>query len=192
MATAGNLGAATPADKAGKPVECLGLSGRVGRDTQAPMLASLKKFLAEGLIPDSDSAVDSEEALRLAAAVLMVEAASMDDNYEIAERDKIKALLGAHFGLDSASAERLVTEADEAVEESVEFYRPTRQIKDAWDEDQRINLMEMLWEIAYTDGELHDREAAFMRRLAGLLYVSDSDSGKARQRARERLGIGAS
>ena len=156
------------------------------------MLARLKKLLAEGLVPDGDTTAEPGESLRLAAAVLMVEAASMDDNYELAERDKIKALLAAHFGLDSAAAERLVAEADEAVEQSVEFYRPTRQIKDAWDEDQRIKLMEMLWEIAYTDGELHDREAAFMRRLAGLLYVSDSDSGKARRRARERIGIGAS
>ena len=188
----GNLRAALGIDKARKSVESLGLSGRMRRDRQAPMLARLKKILAEGLAPDDAAAADPEEALRLAAAVLMVEAAAMDDDYQAAERDKIKALLATRFKLDGAAAERLVASADAAVEQSVEFYRPTRQIKDAWNEGERIKLMEMLWEIAYTDGELHHREAAFMRRLAGLLYVSDSDSGKARRRARERLGIGAS
>jgi uncharacterized tellurite resistance protein B-like protein len=45
----------------------------------------------------------------------------------------------------------------------------------------------MLWELAYADGQLHDLEASLMRRLAGLLYVSDRDSGDARKRALRRL-----
>ena len=49
--------------------------------------------------------------------------------------------------------------------------------------------MGMLWEVAYMDGELHDMEASLMRRLAGLLYVSDKENGLARKAARERLGI---
>ena len=49
----------------------------------------------------------------------------------------------------------------------------------------------MLWEVAYADGALHDYESNLMRRLAGLLHVSDRDSGEARKRAIERLGIGS-
>jgi uncharacterized tellurite resistance protein B-like protein len=49
--------------------------------------------------------------------------------------------------------------------------------------------MEMLWEIVYSDGELHDFEATLMRRLAGLLYVDDRESGSARKRALEKLGV---
>ena len=47
----------------------------------------------------------------------------------------------------------------------------------------------MLWEVAYADGELHDYEANLMRRVTGLLFVSDQESGEARKRALERLGL---
>ena len=47
--------------------------------------------------------------------------------------------------------------------------------------------MEMLWEVAYADGELHDYEASLIRRVTGLLHVSDRDSGAARKRALDRL-----
>ena len=46
----------------------------------------------------------------------------------------------------------------------------------------------MLWEVVYADGELHDYEASLLRRVSGLLYVSDWDSGEARKRVRSRLG----
>ena len=56
-------------------------------------------------------------------------------------------------------------------------------------EEERIDLMEMLWQLVYSDGELHEFEATLMRRLAGLLYVDDRDSGLARKRALDKLGI---
>ena len=53
----------------------------------------------------------------------------------------------------------------------------------------RIDLMEMLWEVCYADGVLHDFEAQLMRRMAGLMFVDDRDSGAARKRALEKLGL---
>ena len=50
-------------------------------------------------------------------------------------------------------------------------------------------MMEMLWHVVYADGEVHDHEAALMRRLAGLLYVSDQESGTLRRRVRDKLGL---
>jgi uncharacterized tellurite resistance protein B-like protein len=50
-------------------------------------------------------------------------------------------------------------------------------------------MIEMLWEVVYADGELHDLEASLLRRVGGLLYVSDRDRGAARMRVLNRLGI---
>jgi uncharacterized tellurite resistance protein B-like protein len=50
-------------------------------------------------------------------------------------------------------------------------------------------VIEMLWEVAYADGRLHDYEASLLRRVTGLLYVSDRDSGEARKRVLARLGL---
>ena len=57
------------------------------------------------------------------------------------------------------------------------------------DHDQRLAMMEMLWHVIYADGEVHDHEAALMRRLAGLLYVSDQEGGTLRRRVRDKLGL---
>jgi len=50
-------------------------------------------------------------------------------------------------------------------------------------------VIEMLWEVAYADGQLHDYEANLLRRITGLLYVSDRESGEARKRVLARLGL---
>jgi uncharacterized tellurite resistance protein B-like protein len=47
----------------------------------------------------------------------------------------------------------------------------------------------MMWEVAYADGALHDYEASLLRRVTGLLYVSDRESGEARKRVLARLGL---
>lgn len=69
------------------------------------------------------------------------------------------------------------------------MYGLTRDIKNSLDHPERVELMEMLWQVAYADGVLHDYEANLMRRLAGLLYVSDQESGEARKRAQRALGL---
>ena len=55
--------------------------------------------------------------------------------------------------------------------------------------EERVGILELLWEVVYADGTLHDYEASLLRRVAGLLYVSDRESGEARLRVMERLGI---
>jgi uncharacterized tellurite resistance protein B-like protein len=149
------------------------------------MLSKLKQLLA---VPSADGEDgEGEDSLRLAAAVLMVEAALMDEEFRDVERAKISELLARRFALTETEALGLVERGETRARQSVEIYGFTREIKDRFSESERGELMEMLWEIAYVDGELHDHEAQLMRRLAGLLYVSDRESGEARKRALERL-----
>ena len=129
------------------------------------------------------------DQLQLAAVALLVEAAQMDDDFEEAEREKIIELVKRRFDLDEKESEELLAAASEKVDQSIEIFGFTRVIDDGFTEDERIELMEMLWEVAYADGTLHDYEANLMRRLAGLLHVSDRDSGDARKRAIARLGV---
>ncbi len=127
------------------------------------------------------------DQLQLAAVALLVEAAQMDDDFGAAERSKIIELVQRRFALSEAESQELLQAASEKVDQSIQIFGFTRVIDDGFSEDERIELMEMLWEVAYADGELHDYEANLMRRLAGLLHVSDRDSGDARKRALARL-----
>lgn len=132
----------------------------------------------------------SLEEYQVATAAVLVEAAQLDNHFDAEERAKIHDLVAHRFGLDSAEAEALIEAAEQAVAHAKPLHGFTRTIKDAFDHDARIELLEMLWEVAYADGRLHDYEASLIRRVTGLLHVSDRESGAARKRALERLGVG--
>tara|TARA_B100001013_G_scaffold273436_1_gene174129 strand:+ start:499 stop:744 length:246 start_codon:yes stop_codon:yes gene_type:complete len=71
----------------------------------------------------------------------------------------------------------------EELEEHKSFHSFTSQINQSFSNEKKIILLEILWEIILEDGELHDFESNLMRRLAGLLYISDVQCGNAKKRA---------
>jgi uncharacterized tellurite resistance protein B-like protein len=123
----------------------------------------------------------------VAAAALMVEAARLDGSFGEAERGRIEGLLAERFALPPELADRLLAEAERRSEGSADWHGFTTAIKDGFDHAGRVGLVEMLWEVAYADGVLHDYEASLLRRVAGLLYVSGGESAEARARALARL-----
>jgi uncharacterized tellurite resistance protein B-like protein len=146
------------------------------------MLESLKKLLfdpGEDAVP---AGKHGNDALHHAAAGLLVEAAVMDGSFDDDERKHIETLLSERFELPSDQAAELIESAEEAAAERVELHTITKTVRNHFDEAERIHMIEMLWEVVYADGKLDDFEANMMRRVAGLLYVSDRDSGAARKR----------
>jgi uncharacterized tellurite resistance protein B-like protein len=128
------------------------------------------------------------DELQTAAAALLVEAAQMDGDFDAAERARVLELVTERFALNRAESESLLAAAEDRVAHASQLHGFTRVVNKAFDHAARIELMEMLWEIIYTDGELHDHEASLMRRLTGLLHISDRESAAARTRALARLG----
>ena len=153
------------------------------------MFDRLRRLLTVPEGPQRPPARHSFEERQLAAAALMVEAASLDRDFGPLERAKIKDLVEARFSLSPDEAEDLLSEAERMAAESVQWQGFTRAIKDGFDHGERIELIEMLWEVVYADGELHDYEASLLRRITGLLYVPDRESGEARKRVLARLGL---
>ncbi len=164
----------------------MGSEGMIGR----LMLDRIKTLFAERGGGTANGAGHDADELRLAAAALMVEAAGLDDRFDAAERVRITGLVRGRFGLTEAEAEALLAAAERAADEASQLYRFTRVIKDRFAHDERIEMIEMLWDVVYADGNLHDLEANLLRRIAGLIYVSDRDSGNARKRVLERRGRG--
>ena len=152
------------------------------------MINRLKALLAERTAPAG--ATHTTDQLHLAAAALLVEAARMDDSVDPDELARIGELIQWRFKLTEDEAADLVAEAERATEDAVELYRFTRVIRDAFGHDERLQLVEMLWDVACADGEVHALEASLLRRICGLLNVSDPESGAARKRALGRHGIG--
>jgi uncharacterized tellurite resistance protein B-like protein len=125
--------------------------------------------------------------LRLSVAVLLVEAARQDDRFEPAERTVIEQLLMRKFALTQEECVALLAAAEARAGEMVQLHGHTSTIFEAMTPDERIGLVEMLWEVAYADGVLDPEEDLLIRRVAGLIAVSDRDRVLARQRVVARL-----
>lgn len=137
---------------------------------------------------DADAPAD-DGALADAAAAILVETALLDGEAGDDERRTILAILTEQFDLSPDDAARTMAAAFDGSAGANTLYSATRLIKERYTEEQRISVMQMLWRVAYADGTLHDYEANLVRRIAGLLYVRDQDSGRARKRALEDLGL---
>jgi len=127
--------------------------------------------------------------MELAAAALLVEAAVLDGTFDDTERTTIEHLLKGHFNLNDADVTNLIRDAESTIEDANELYTLARTVKEGLEISERTAIIEMLWEVAYADGKLHDYESNLVRRLAGQLYVSDRDSGEARKRVLAKLGL---
>jgi len=148
------------------------------------MFGRLRDLLFSG-----STAVDQGRRLQLAAAAVLVEAASMDGHVDRVEELRMAQVLARHFSLSDAEAAELLAEASRLASQSVELSGFAKTIKDGFDFDDRVRMIEMLWDVAYADGQLHDYEANLVRRIAGLIHVPDQDAGAARKRVMVRLGI---
>ena len=114
---------------------------------------------------------------------LMIEAANTDGKITQEELNKISHSLINVFKEDPKIVEESLNKAFENKDNSKSLYYYTSKLNKSYTDDQKIQLLEVLWEIILADNELHDFEANLIRRLAGLLYISDVECGNAKIRA---------
>jgi len=150
------------------------------------MIARLKKFLSAA--GDETVKVAADEK-NVATAALLIEAALSDATYCEDEKAMVTKLLKRHFDLSDAEADAVVKEAEIAHDKADQILCFTRTVKESVPFEDRIHIIEMLWEIAYADGIISDYESNLVRRICGLIYVDDKDSGKARKRVLAKLNI---
>ena len=125
-------------------------------------------------LPDQDA--------RLALTALLVRVARTDGQYDAEEMARIDAITEVRFGLDSALSKALRNDAEQLETEAPDTVRFTRAIKEAVDYEDRVGVIEALWQVALADGERSQEEDTVLRFVASLLGVSDRDSALARQR----------
>lgn len=126
---------------------------------------------------------------RAALAALLVEAAHADGTYDAEESARIARVLAARFDLSPAAAAALRAEGEAAQAEAVDLVRFTRAVKEAVAHEDRIGVIEAVWEVIYADGVREMHESALIRKLCGLLHIEDREAGLARQRVVARLGM---
>jgi uncharacterized tellurite resistance protein B-like protein len=153
------------------------------------MIDSIRLWISGGWSEGREESGRRPDKLQIALAALLVEAAYSDDNFDTTERGVIARLLERRFNLSHTDAYALLAASEAAASEAAELFHFTRTINERLTFEQRIELIEMMWEVAYSDGVLSEYEDSLLRRVGGLIYVPDRERGTARQRVLERLGL---
>jgi len=109
-------------------------------------------------------------------AALLVHAAKIDENYTDVEKKIIKKALIDLTNIDSEKAEQIIRRAEEKEKISNQIVEFTREIK-KYSMESRLKIIEVIWKIVYSDGTSDNYESNLIRRICGLLYVSDKDNG---------------
>jgi uncharacterized tellurite resistance protein B-like protein len=152
------------------------------------MFAGFRKFLSEVSEGDKHPAHFAHNDYRLAAAALLVHAAAIDGDVGDAEREKLHTVIKRQFALDEATTDELVAEATEAEHDAIDLYHFTSLINRSLDEEGRRRVVEMMWEIAYADGDVDEFERNLIWRAADLLGVSSRERIELGQRVAGRRG----
>ena len=109
-------------------------------------------------------------------AALLIHAARIDDNYTAIEKEIIKKALIDLKLVEQNNSEKLLSEAEIKEQDSNQIVEFTREIKKN-SMKFRLKIVEILWKIIYSDNISDNYESNLIRRICGLLYVSDKDNG---------------
>lgn len=126
---------------------------------------------------------------RIAIAALCIQVMEADGEIHEKERKKVRAMVKEHYQLDDASLDALIVAGEAAESQAIDYFRFTSDIKRHFSEEQRIDLIGMLWEIVYADGKRSEMEDHVIWRIADLLGVSGRDRIIKRQEVAAKLDV---
>jgi uncharacterized tellurite resistance protein B-like protein len=156
------------------------------------MLDGLRQFIADVVSPHAhgDRKLDDTGA-RLAATALLIHVISLDGQPSALEKRKLHSLLESHFKLDPGTADQLIASATLVEGEAVDLYHFTSVIMRSVDDEGRLRIVEMMWELVYADGEVSEFEDNVVWRAADLLAVSSRDRIELKHRVAARQSAAA-
>ena len=139
------------------------------------MITKLQKFFNQHLSDKTAAAVPLEHRLQLASAALMVEMMHVDEQVTIEEDEKLRQLIKQRFSLEDTEIEELIELAHDEKHQATDYFSFTSLLNEHYSQQQKIKLVEDMWQLAYADNELDKYEEHLLRRLAELLHVPHHD-----------------
>ena len=140
------------------------------------MLIRIKQYFKVNLeIVDAKNPFETQQAIQLACAALLIEVSKADFSLDAEETLAISDLIRQQFDLDPVAIDSLLKLAQEETDHSVSLYQFTRLVNDYYNYEQKLQLMSAMWQVAYADGDLDKYEEHLIRKVAELIYVSHKD-----------------
>jgi uncharacterized tellurite resistance protein B-like protein len=137
-----------------------------------------------GISSPAEQRDDSYDTL-LAVCALFVEIAAIDGKFTQVERDRIVSILKSEYGLSDQDASELMRVSKEQLKQSLDYWQFTNLINQNYTMDEKVRIIELLWRIVYTDGNLEQHEDYLMTKLSSLLEVPHSEFIAAKLRVKK-------
>jgi uncharacterized tellurite resistance protein B-like protein len=154
------------------------------------MLDGLRQFIADIVSPsEHEERAFDDTGYRLAATALLVHVVSLDGEPTDVEKRKLHSLIESSFKLDPGTADRLIASATKVEGEAVDLYHFTSVIMRSVNEEGRLRIIEMMWELVYADGQVSEFEDNVVWRAADLLGISSRDRIDLKHRVAERQSV---
>ncbi|HUS89541.1 MAG TPA: TerB family tellurite resistance protein [Desulfosporosinus sp.] len=152
------------------------------------MVFSIKKFFEKHIQPTSDKTEKvSEHAIKVATAALLIEMMRADGKVSDDERKAVMQTIQSKFNLTDDETKSLKELAKEKIRKAADYYEFTSLIHKGLSYEQKVEIIEHLWEIALTDEHLDKHEEYVVRKIADLIYVEHKDFIEAKIRVKKKL-----
>ena len=122
------------------------------------------------------------DTVQIAISTLMIQTAVYDGIFDEKEKSEILELIKKYFELTEDQKLSLFKIAMKVNDNSNDMQQFTRVLNTNLSEDEKLNIIEMLWKIIISDGHIDDYENALIRKISGLLYSSDRDVGQIKKK----------
>jgi len=139
------------------------------------MIKSIQEFFYARIVTEESTTISPEKALQLATAALLIEISRADFEVADEERTAIEEALNGSFGLSDDETREIVSLAEQNVDESISLYEFTRLVDEAFTPEQKRHIVGLLWQVAFSDDRLEEREEYLIRKIAKLLHVTHED-----------------
>ena len=149
------------------------------------MLNKLNEFFS-GLIPAND-AQRPEHTLQLATAVLMIEVMRADAESSETELATVLRILKERFQLSDSEVQHLAALGQHTAQQATDLHQFTSLLNRELSREEKIRIVEYMWQVAYADGHLSAHENHLMRRMTDLLHIAQGDYINAKLRAQQAM-----
>lgn len=155
------------------------------------MLERIRNFFETRIAPVTREVrpQDAEPAYRLATAALLVEMARADYDVKEEELLSVTTAIQKAFALSAEETDELVRLAELEAENATSLYEFTSLIKTHFSAEQKQRVVELLWRVAFADGQLDKYEEHLVRKVADLIYVPHRTFIRAKHTVKSKLGI---
>jgi uncharacterized tellurite resistance protein B-like protein len=151
------------------------------------MIIRIKQFFeARLIVTQTTSQEDIEHKLTLTCAILMLEMIHIDEHADEAEEKEIRNILQQQFSLNDNDIEELLALALEKKHAAIDYHQFTTLINQYYSQEQKIQLVEKLWQLAYADKVIDKFEEHLVRKLAELLHVPHRHFIQAKHNAEDK------